>query len=103
MYYGQSRSQLLKPGLVVEKGTNTVISKNFGVFVERKFNKLQSEFWTREHPQDSFSTATSRLHSRSRATGGLSVNVFVKISFHSLTGPELAFDVDRLTSPIRVA
>jgi hypothetical protein len=43
----KKRRLVTSPVPDVEKGTNTVISANFGVFVERKINELQIEFLTR--------------------------------------------------------
>ena len=36
--------QLFKTGVAVEKGTKAVISGNFSVYGERKFNNLQTTF-----------------------------------------------------------
>jgi len=40
--------------VAVEKGTNTVVLANFGVFVERKISELQIEFVTRRPSKEFF-------------------------------------------------
>jgi hypothetical protein len=46
----------LQSGVAVEKGTNTVISANFEVFPERKFNNLQTQFWARNASKEFFNS-----------------------------------------------
>jgi hypothetical protein len=47
------RSQLLKTGVAVEKGTKAVISVNFSAYGKRRFNNLRANF-VREIPREEF-------------------------------------------------
>jgi len=42
--------------VAVEKGTKTVISPNFRVFLERKFNNLQTQFWLQTPSKEFFNS-----------------------------------------------
>jgi hypothetical protein len=52
----------------VEKGTKTVIPPNFMVFLERKFNNLQTQFWL-QTPSKEFFASHALFHQLTRQKG----------------------------------
>ena len=73
----QSVSQLTLSGVAVEKGTNTVISANFGVNGEPAFNNLRANFGYRNTGKEFFNSHR-RFHVLRIGGGSLSVTAILQ-------------------------